>query len=445
MIGGIALALVALAFAIVQARRAPRALAIPLMVFTATYVITSALGATALASPDIRELWALMFPGMDQRWLDFGNTFGYWFMVWGPLFITTLAAVYSYRFMRRPALACAKVFRARVDVLPAAIVGLTMVAYCVTNLAQTGFLGGGFFSGETAGQYAVNIRLRAEMFAVLGALHFACIYTGIPAIALVALHQAVRRRSPAWAILFAVLSLALCFLYVSTLTKSNILIYGIEVTIAAQVLGLMRIRGALVAAAVGTLVLTGLSALLSGSGPLDLAFTGYNILFRESSNIPFYLAVFPDQIPFVGLDLGLGGFGFGPTIPTNEMVSNFMWPKSTIVQGAAPAAAHVMAYAEGGYWWAAITMALVGVWIGFVGGLRRVLRNPVTFSGFIGAIAVCYYTSQANLVGAFNVTYGYRWWLASLLVLMGLQRVMRFALQPDTKGTTWTKPPRVIE
>src|SRR5262249_58938877 len=94
------------------------------------------------------------------------------------------------------------------------------------------------------------------------------------------------------------------------------------------------------------------------------------------------------------------------------------------VQGAAPAAAHVMAYAEGGFVWSMVTMVLVGVWIAFTGALRRAASNPVVFSGYIGAVAVCYYLSQVNLVGALNVSYGYRWWLAALILLLLVQRFL---------------------
>ncbi len=438
MVAGIVFGLLSLAFFLGMLRYAPRPILPPLIIFTVFYVITSALGATALAFPDIRDFWALMFPGLDQSWLDFGDRPGYWFIIWGPLFITTLVAARSYRWLRKPALACARVMRARIDVLPAAIVGFGLSVYCLVNLSQHGFLGITLLSGEQTGLYTLNIKLRADMFHVLGAFHFAAIYTGIPAIAFVAFHQAVRRRSWDWGVLFIALTLALCFLYISTLTKSNILIYGLETAVAAHTLGLLRLRGAAVAAAAGTLVLTVLSSLLSGTSPFDVLLTGYNIIFREASDVPFYLGVFPQQVPFVGIDLGLGGFGIGPTIATNEVVSNFMWPRDTWVQGAAPAAAHVMAYAEGGYWWSAVTMGVVGIWIGFTGALRAAARNPVTFSGFIGAVAVCYYMSQANVVGAFNVSYGYRWWLGTLLVLMALQRLLESALGTQREVIKWT-------
>jgi hypothetical protein len=322
------------------------------------------------------------------------------------------------------------------------LVAALMCAYCIFVLAAYGYLGVSLLRGELIGAFRLNILLRTDMFHELGTIYFACIYTGLPALAIVAFHQAVRHKSYQWWGAFALLSAALVFFYLSSLTKATILVYGVEVTVAAQALGLVRIRGALAAAGVGTFILSGLSFLLSGTNPLDLLLTGYNIVFREASNIPFYLGVFPNQLPFVGLDLGLGGFGIGPTVPTNEVVSNFMWPKQTYVQGAAPAAAHVMAYAEGGFVWSAVTMALVGVWIAFTGALRGVASNPVVFSGYIGAVAACYYLSQVNLVGVFNVAYGYRWWLAALILLLAVQRFMAGALPPEAEGNEWTKQPQ---
>jgi hypothetical protein len=235
-------------------------------------------------------------------------------------------------------------------------------------------------------------------------------------------------------LLFVALTGALIILYAATLTKSNILVFGIEVVVAAQVLGLMRLRGLLVSAIGGTLLLVLLTALLSGSSPLDFAITGYNILFRLASDVPFFLAVFPSQLPFVGIDLGLGQFGIGPTVPTNQVVSNFMFPHETFVQGAAPAAAQVMAYAQAGYPWAFATMILMGVWIAVAGQMRRWVQNPVTFSAFIGSVTTCYYLSQGDLVGAFNVSYGYKWWIGALLLLLATQRILELALRGQTSA-----------
>jgi hypothetical protein len=431
---GILCGLAALGSAAAVLRRAAPPLRTPLSVFLAIYVLTSALGATALGVPSIRELWIATYPTMDSAWINTWDSWGYWFIVWGPLPVTALTAVWLYPRMRAPAVIAARLLSRQVDALPAALVGGLMCAYCFANLAARGYLGVSLVNSELIGQYRQNIQLRAEMFGVLGTLHFACIYMGIPAIAILAFGNAVRRRQSHWWVLFGALSVALVLLYSATLTKANILIFGLAVVIAARELEMIRFGGILVAAFAGAVVLTGLTALLSGSNPLDLAVAGYNILFREASDVPFYLAVFPEQVPYVGIDIGLGQFGIGPTEASNLVVSNFMWPHETWVQGAAPAAAHVMAYAQAGYVWAFVTMLLTGAWIALSGQFRRCAANPVIFSAFIGSVTTCYYLSQSDFVGAFNVAYGYKWWLGALLLLIGTQWVLARALPVHTPG-----------
>lgn len=312
-------AFIALAWAIVGVRRAPRPVRTPLAIFLIFYTITTALGASLLAIPLIRQLWSLMFPRMDARWLAPAEGLDYWFMVWGPLVVTSAAAIYFYPRVRRPILIIARTLGRQVDVLPAAIVATAMCVYCFIDLGIHGYLGVSPLSANLLGTYRLNIQLRAEMAEVLGTLHFAFVYMGLPAIAIVAFYNAVRTRRRTWLALFLALSAVLAYLDFTTFTKGHLLIYGIEVVVAAMTLGVMRARGLLVAVAAGTVVLSGLTALLAGSNPFDLALTGYNILFREASDVPFYLAIFPEQIPFVGIDVGLGGFGIGPTIrPTRS-------------------------------------------------------------------------------------------------------------------------------
>ncbi|HET9330296.1 MAG TPA: hypothetical protein VFO23_07200 [Steroidobacteraceae bacterium] len=437
MLTGCICGVVALVWAALLVRRAAAPLQTPLVVFIVFYVLTTAIGATVLAVPLVRDLWTATYPTMDTAWITPGDSWGYWFLVWGPLPVIALAADWCYPRLRMPVLFVARLAQRQVDALPVVLVGAAMCGYCFVNLAAHGYLGVSLLNSELIGRYRENIQLREEMYTVLGAVHYACIYMGIPALAIVALCNTVRRRGLHWALLFAALSAALVVLYAATLTKSNILIYGIGVVVAAYTLGVIRLRGLLIAALGGTVLLTGLSALLSGSSPLDFAITGYNLLFREASDVPFYLAVFPEQLPFVGIDLGLGQFGIGPTVPSNQVVANFMFPHETWAQGAAPAAAPVMAYAQAGYPWAFATMLAMGVWVSVTGQLRRCGHNPIVFSAFIGAVTSCYYLSQGDFVGAFNVAYGYKWWLGALLLLLGAQRLLRAALQPQ--------PGRVLE
>src|ERR1700722_17167803 len=430
---GIACALLALVAQVLLVRAAPWPLRTPLVVFATLYVLTTAIGATVLGVPLIRDLWTATYPTMDSKVINPGGSLGYWFVVWGPLPVCSVAALWFYPRVRRGVTSVQRLFARRVDVLAASIVGAALCAYCFINLSLRGYLGVSLLNTELIGQYKENISLRAEMFGSLGALHFAAIYMAIPAVAILAFCSAARTRLLRWWLLFGLLSFALAILYLATLTKANLLIFGIEVVVAAQILGFIRLRGLLIAVAGGVAVLIVLSALLAGT--LDVAISGYNIIFREASDVPFYLAVFPAQLPFVGIDVGLGAFGIGPTVPSNEMVANFMYPHETWVQGAAPAAAPVMAYAQAGYPWAFVTMLLMGLWFALAGQMRRWGGNPVAFSAFVGATTTCYYLSQADLIGALNTAYGFKWWAPALLLLIGTQRLLELALRdPKLQG-----------
>lgn len=422
------------ALAIATTGYAPKALRVPISVFNGVYILTVAIGATVITVPDIRYVWALMFPNMDEKWLAEGGTPGYWFIVWGPMIVTNAAALVFYLRLRAAAVVFAKLVNVRVDVLPATCAGLMMSLYCAANLAYRGYLSVSVFSSKSTGLYRENIRLRAEMFDVLGTLHFACIYMGIPAIAIVALYNYARFRSVSWLTLFVALSAILVFFYAATLTKSNVLIYGLTVTIAANVLGLIGSRGMLVAAICGIAILSVLMSLLSGSGILDFGLAGLDVIFREASGVPFYAGIFPEQVPFTGIDLGLGRFGIGPEVSANFVVANYMFPKDKWVQGAAAISAHISSYAQGGYAWSLITMVAVGAWIAFSAQLRRSAHGAVAFSAFMGSVTTCYYLTQADFVGAFDVAYGYKWWIGSLLALIGLQSIMRQAVRVPREG-----------
>ncbi len=409
----------------------PKALRAPVGLFNGMYILTIAIGATILTFPGVKEFWTVIYPTMDDKWLTGSGAYGYWFLVWGPMLVTNLSAVIFYPGLRRAGVQFARLINIRVDIFPAACAGFSMAIYCFANLALRGYSSVSVFSGKSIGIYRENILLRVEMFNSLGTLHFACIYMGIPAIAMVALYNFSRRRSPAWLTLFVVLSGILVFMYSATLTKSNVLIYGLEVTIGAGLLGLIGFRGMILAATLGILTLSILMSLLAGNDPLDLALAGLNLIFREASGVPFYLGIYPDQVPFTGIDLGLRQFGVGPEVSANLTVANYMSPESTWVQSSAAIAAHIASYAQGGFAWSFVTMVAAGAWIAFAGQIKRITHGAVVFSAFMGAMTTCYYLTQADFVGAFTVAYGYKWWIAALLLLIGIQTLMQRAIRPS--------------
>lgn len=406
---------------VVVALPLPDGLRAPLVVFNAFYILTSVIGASLLANGSVFALWTIAFPSMDARWVYPGGSALYWIIVIGPLIVTNAAAYgFASRFGDSIA-ARASAFRMDPGWLACALAGFALVAYCVFNLYVNGYLSAGRVSADSLGAYQANIRLRTEMAATLGDMHYGFIYMAIPAICVIALQKAAGTRRLAWWFLFLSLGTALSLLYLSTLTKSNLLVFGVALAIAAFMERLVGKVGLLVAGVAGLGALAIQTAWLSGSSPLELIGTLTNLVFRVSSGIPFYLAIFPEQHPFVGVDFGLGWFGIGPSAAPNLLVADRMFPADTWVQGAIPAPAHVVAYAQAGVWFSLVTMVLVGAYIAAASGLGRRHRSVVIRSAYIGACIGCYNATQTDAVGVVLHSYGLKWWLFGLMAVCASQ------------------------
>lgn len=407
--------------------RAPRELRVPLTIFNGFYLGTTVIGATLLANPAVRLFWMLMLPSMDASWLDVWDIPLYWVLLWAPLIVVNgVALLVVRRSVGIAAIACRNL-ATRIDPVSYMIVGLLMVGFCYANLAAQGFLGPGLLDALAAGDYRANIQLRATMFASLGDTYYGLVFMGIPAICILALADAITsRRRSAWAS-FIVLSGALVFLYAATLTKSNIVIFGLGIVVTVVVTKLMRSRGVILALVLGLVLLTIMDGLLSGTGLFELARSFTNVVFRMASGVPFYVAIFPSQIPFVGLDVGLSILGIGPQVAPNLVVSNLMFPADTWVQGAVPAPAHIVGYAQGGLWWSLATMGAVGMLVAITGGLLVGAQSPLALAVAVGACIAVYYTTQAEFVGAFLHSYGLMWWLGALAVTLGVQKLLECA------------------
>jgi hypothetical protein len=418
-------AVVAAVYAFVNA---PTHLRIPLAVFNGIYLLTSVIGAILVTNPDFQFLWSVAAGGADVDWLLPGDSSRYWILLLAPFLLVNLVALKVQPWFRPLAVAVSRNMGMQVSLPAVALVGAVMITYCVLNLAQHGYLGIGLLSADNVGFYRENIQLRAAMAQELGAMHFGLVYMGLPAVCVTSLVRAVETRRASWWGLFGLLSIGAVMMYMTTLTKSNLLIFIIALGVAAYTLRMIRVRGIVVAAGLALLLLSVQEALLAGGGLLEFAATASNVVLRLSSAIPFYVEVLPQQEAFVGIDYGLGWFGIGPEVGPNILVFNYMFPSITWVQGAAPAAAHISAYAQAGLWFSLLTMVLVGVVIAFFGALGKAARSALARSAFVGGGVLCYYATQTDFVGTFNHSYGYKWWLLGLFAISGVEFVLRWLL-----------------
>src|SRR5262249_2100403 len=132
-----------------------------------------------------------------------------------------------------------------------------------------------------------------------------------------------------------------------TVQKGLIVIFLMAIALGMGELGGRRILAAGVLLACGAFV-TLFQRFVANP---DWSFRGSGILlvFRVSASYPFYVGLYPEAIPFSGLDaLRLWDGGAGSSSgPSNVEVFREMYELEW-VQGAAAAPSHVHAYAEAG-------------------------------------------------------------------------------------------------
>jgi hypothetical protein len=436
---GVVLGLMAALCVVCALRHAARPLRIQLAVFNTFYFVTSVIGALLVTNPDFQLIWSLLAGGADVGWLRPGESGRYWILVLAPFVVVNIVALVAYRSFRPLAVATSRNLGLQVSLFSVGCVGAMMIVYCLFNLARHGYLGISLIGSSNAGVFSENIQLRTAMAQELGALHFGIIYMALPAVCITALASAVRARTASWWMMFGVLCLSAVCMYLTTLTKSNLLIFMVALSVAALAFKIIRISGLVLLAGLALVFLTLQDALLTGSGVLEFGGSLANLVMRLSSGIPFYVDMFPEQEPFVGIDYGLGWFGIGPKVAPNLLVFNYMFPDITYVQGAAPAPAHISAYAQAGLTFSLATMAIIGVVLAFFGAVGATARSPLAHSAFVGGAIMCYYMTQADLVGAINVSYGYKWWVFGLLSILAAEVSLRWLLgRPEgSEQRTW--------
>jgi hypothetical protein len=107
---------------------------------------------------------------------------------------------------------------------------------------------------------------------------------------------------------------------------------------------------------------------------------------------------------------------------------------ATELQAFQPAPAHVTAYAEIGPGYALAVLVLCGLFMGLAWGVIRRGASPL-FSAAGGAVCIfAYFLTQAGLVGTLTHSYGLVWYIAPLLLAVGIDAVARASLSQFSRG-----------
>jgi hypothetical protein len=403
-------------------------LRVPLAVYVGAYALTTGIGAIAigLAGPEVMPAkW-----GMDLSYiLEVGPQ--YWPIAFMPFIVPPLAAMVVERIrLPQPQPAPHDLDGTSLSLLAIVTTFAACGGFCVYRLVSTGYVTTLADIGEMTGEFQALMVLRSDMMSSLGNLFFGIVYTTLPTICHCTLYVAAkRRRAFVWILYFAMLGMT-ALLCVAVVQKTLILVLLAFTAVAFVELELVswRIFGLAALGGVGLL------------GSMQLVFQGESwtmldslalLIFRMSSAFPYYLNLYPNVLPYGGIDLGLNVVGLA-TPPRDPLdVHEHIYPRVDIEGAAAPAAAHVRAYSQAGLPWSIITAIAIGVAIYIAARSRRRVRGPLSFALHIQLLVLVYYLTQTSIVEAITSSYGLIWTVLGVATVATVNVVFRRGHAPE--------------
>jgi hypothetical protein len=386
-------------------------------IYLGAYILTTLIGATILSFNDGQRLRELGLSTLPLH--DFGS-FRYWFLLYMPLLVVSTTAFLAKGFWTKSTASVARMVSSADGVSPTIVLLLvfTLVVYCFIDLAYHGLLSSILAWGMS--DYVSMISVRSTLFSSLTRVYFGIVYSALPALSQYALYETVRTRSAAWKVAFGVTLFLTCILYFTVVQKGVLLLYLLFLGIGFAHLNSTKVRIIALWSVSIVLLLNFLQTLFSPEwsmgGSFDL------LIYRMAVSFPYYVNVYPEMIPYTGVDLGLHLFGLAAQTRDNLDIFSIMSPDITWTEGSAAGPGHMKAYAQAGLIYSFITLVIVGFAVAFVARLRREIKGPASFTCYVQSLVFLYYCTQTSVREAILSCYGLVWTIFVVGVLIVISK-----------------------
>jgi hypothetical protein len=402
-----------------------------LLLYSSFYIVSTLIGATIIGLTD-----SSILDGFQWTWgLDIGrikntDTFKYWYVLYAPLVVTPLILLqvkHKNKYIQNFNLLSNTSQYSKLlntDILSFSIALLILAIYCLFNMYKYGYSPSLANWKALGGDYQALIQARTAMISTLGGDFYGVVYMSLPTLSQMALYQAIKTKKDkiVWFFLFGLSFFIITVLSVSILQKAALLIYYLSLTVSLIILRVIKRWMFPIALPIVIwlffYILNFLQSFMSNNWD---SLQGLSLVFlRTASSFPFYINLYPDILPYSGIDIGLDMVGLDKYPSDNLIVFNYMYPSVTWIQGSVAAAAHVRAYSQGGLIYALFTLVLIGLVIRLLARLGKKLnqlQSPLLYSLYIqGGIISLYYINQGSIRDVLLVSYGVKWVLVGLFI-----------------------------
>jgi len=411
-----------------SANRSGKSLRFALNVYCLSYILTTAIGAAIISVDQGGSWWRLSGGGLDTAILSDYSSPLYYFLLFSPLIVCPIGVSFfdRLRLSREPSQLNMLVGRLDADPWSFSILLAVLAGYCLLTMYAKGFLRLDNITG-VQGDYTAAILLRARIFGSVGTFFFAQIYVGLPALSHFALFKAFQTRLLVWKFLFVIPAGTTIFLILLTLQKGTLLVYFLSLGLGLLVMERIRFKAAIVLGGVTFLFLNAFQIFILGEW--EVLQSLYLILFRMANSFPYYVNLFPRVLPYTGVDLGLDMVGLAPGRSENLQAFNYMFPDIRWTQGAAPAPAHVVAYAQAGIWFSILILLFIAAYLVLLSRLKKNTGNPFGYVLFLQGTVGAYYLTQISIRDFVCSSYGLIWTLFVLGVMAASATIVKYAVR----------------
>lgn len=414
--------------AMVFAHRSSKCPRFALNVYCISYVVTTAIGAAIISIDQGGSWWRLSGGGLDTTMLSDYSSPLYFFLLFSPLIVCPVAVVLFERLYlyRQPSRLNMLLKDLDADPWSFSILLTVLAGYCVLTMYAKGFLRLGNIT-EVQGDYTAAMLLRAQVFGSLGTFFFSQIYVGLPALSHFALFKAFQTRKLAWKILFIIPAGTTILLILLTVQKGTLLVYFLSLGLGLLVMKRIRIKAGIILGGVAFLFMNAFQIFILGDwGALQSL---YLIIFRMANSFPYYVNLFPRVLPYTGVDFGLNMLGLAPGHSENLQVFNYMFSNIYWTQGAAPAPAHVVAYAQAGIWFSSLTLLFIATYLVWLSRLKKITDSPFGYVFFLQGTMGAYYLTQISIPDFIFTSYGLIWTVFVMILLAAVEQVVKYAVR----------------
>ncbi len=409
---------------------------LPLVFYCGFYFVTTLIGATLIGLSNGKCLEPLAW-GLDFKVLRDVNNIRYWWLLFMPMIVPPAVIILFAR--SRVIESLVKSTAGKLNATPSQLgflaVYCTWAGYCLTKLYVTGQIGTIFKWHSLQSDYVSMIIQRTEMAAMLGSVFFGLVYITLPMLSFYALYCCVREPGLVWKVIFCFSALTTAVISLSLMQKGPVLLFLVFIGIGLVELKVIHPRSLGIVGAALVVLLTTLQRFMAETWSYEQTFN--LIVFRMAHSYPYYVSIYPDILPYFGIDFGLHLIGMGEIASDNNVVFDYMYPSVTWVQGAAPGPAHVRAYGQGGLLFSLVTLALIGLGIKMAGVLRRYIAGPLSFALYMASLVSLYFLTQTSAREALLSCYGICWAMPGIAPLWLLSSpARRMAVRPSTRPAT---------